>query len=119
MHMRGFGESQMNMDLGPAEQAGIPKSPEEGLEKKTNRAHVAIRRIFPHEDTEALHLVTPEGASGEQTMTFRRPPDSDKHILETFFRVNFNDKGEAVKAYELTPKVQSFNDVWKRGRRGI
>jgi hypothetical protein len=107
------------MDLGPAEQARTPENPEKDLEKRTAQAHLAIRKISPREDIEALHLVIPEGASGEQTMTFRRPPDPDRHILETFFQVNFNDKGEAVEANELEPKVQSFDDVLKRGRRGI
>lgn len=107
----------------PAELPNAPEVSESEFEKRKARAIEKIRETFPGEkDIKELHIVTPEDSpANDQILTFRRPPDYDsgRRVEELFFQVSFDKESNALKAYKLTPKKQTFDDVVKRGRKAV
>lgn len=122
MHMPGFKESQIPVNFGPPppDRTRSPEDLEAELERKTAEARTAIGKITSRKDLDELHQVIPEGDVRPNVTVFRLPQDpDDMYKPEKLFEVIFNGAGKAVKAHELEPQKQSFDDVVKRGRRAV
>ena len=116
--MPGFSESQMNMDLDPAERPRILEGPERELELKKQRALNFIGAKRPKEALNELNFVPADAFEGGEpdAIAYSRAEDLEKHITELIYLVPFR-QGEPAEVLELKPESQSFQATLQGKKR--